>query len=148
MVSTFKYVLDESGARSHLRCVARALRPGGIYVLGFHLSDYDDERRNRERWVARRDGVGVVCNTQGWPADRRTRLERVRTRMRVVERGEVRCTETEWLFRTYDWPQARRLLRSVPEFEHVATYDFGYDETRPRVLPDGQLDCVFVLRRV
>ncbi len=147
MVNTFKYLLDESAARSHLQCVARALRPGGLYVIGLHLTDYDDPRRNRERWLARRGGVDVVCNIQGWPTDRRTRLERCRSRLAVVEHGVLRRTETEWTFRTYDLTQFRRLVRSVPEFEHAAAFDFGYDIERPRRLPDDQLDVVFVLRR-
>jgi SAM-dependent methyltransferase len=128
LVSTFKYLLDEAGAHSHLRSVARALAPGGIYVLGIHLTDYADRRRNRERWVARRGGTRVV-------------------RLRVQERGVERRTETEWPFRTYDWPQFRRTLAAVPELEHVASYDFAYDLERPRRLPDGQLDTVFVLRK-
>src|SRR5262245_23666194 len=40
LVSTFKYLLDEDSAFSHLQCVARALKPGGLYVLGFHLTEY------------------------------------------------------------------------------------------------------------
>ena len=59
----------------------------------------------------------------------------------------LRRTETEWTFRTYDLTQFRRLVRSVPEFEHAAAFDFGYDIERPRRLPDDQLDVVFVLRR-
>ena len=147
MVNTFKYLLDEGSARAHLERVARALRPGGLYVVGLHLTDYHDRRRNRERWVARRGRVEVVCNIQGWPADRRTRLERCRSRLAVVERGEIKRSETEWTFRTYDLGQFRRLVRSVPSLEHVASFDFGYDIERPRTLPDAQLDVVFVLRK-
>jgi SAM-dependent methyltransferase len=147
LVSTFKYLLDESGARSHLECVARALAPGGIYALGFHLSEYGARSRCRERWVERRGRTTVICNTQVWPADRRSRLENVRTRLLVRERGRELRTETSWRFRAYDEHQVIRLFRSVPELEHVATYDFGYDIDRPRDWPDEQLDCVFILRR-
>jgi len=147
LVSTFKYLLDEASARSHLEHVARALKPGGIYVLGLHLTDYADRSRNRERWVGSRRGVHVVCNIQGWPADRRKRTERVRSRLVVTRRGvEQRC-ETHWVFRTYDAAQLRRLLRSVPALEHVATYDFTYDPAAPRRLHDDQLDCMLILRR-
>ena len=147
MVSTFKYLLDEESARSNLRCVARSLAPGGLYVIGIHLTQYEDRRRNRERWVATRGATKVVCNIQGWPADRRTRLERTRSRLSVRERGRERRTETEWMFRTYDWRQFRALVGSVAEFEHVATFDFNYRVDRPRLMPDDQLDCVFVLRK-
>ena len=52
-VSTFKYLLTEDDARSHLQCIANSLHPGGIYVLGFHLSDYEETSRQRERWGRR-----------------------------------------------------------------------------------------------
>ena len=147
LVSTFKYLASERAARSHLECVARALVPGGIYVLGFHLSDYRDRRKTRERWVAERDGTRVVCNIQGWPADRARRTERVRSRLIVEEHGQRLRSETLWQFRTYDAREARALLASVPALEHVATYDFTYDLKTERELDDRQLDVVLVLRR-
>ncbi len=147
MVSTFKYLLTEEDARSHLACVARSLVPGGLYVLGLHLSDYTSSARSRERWVGEREGTRVVCNIQGWPADRRRRTERVRSRLVVTEAGAERKLETNWTFRTYDARQLRRLLKSVPELELVSVYDFTYDLDRERDLDDDQLDSVLVLRR-
>ena len=78
---------------------------------------------------------------------RRRRTERVRTRLTVQQRGETLHLETNWTFRTYDASQVRRLLRSVPSLEHVATYDFTYQLDRERDLDDEQLDVVLVLRR-
>ena len=147
LVSTFKYVDTEAGARSHLQRVAAALRPGGIYALGFHLSDYTSDRLDRERWVAERDGAHVVCNIQGWPPDPTTRTERVRSRMVVQEGGRERRLETNWTFRTYNERQVRRMLRAVPEFEHLATYDFRYRINEPGSLDGDHLDVLLILRR-
>lgn len=147
-VSTFKYLLHEKDARAHLQQVAESLRPGGLYILGFHLSDYSCTRRSRERWVAQRGRMRVTCNIQSWPAERKTRLERVRSRLQVQEGRSTRKLETSWWFRTYDAAQVRSMLRAVPAFEHLATYDFCYDLARGRRLSDEQLDTVFVLRRV
>lgn len=147
LVSTFKYLLTEREARAHLRSVAEALAPGGIYALGFHLSDYGRTTLERERWVVERDGTHVVCNIQGWPPDRETRTERVRSRLVVTEQGTTRRTETNWTFRTYDAPQVRRMLAAVPELEHVATYDFTYDPEGPIELLDDGFDTLLVLRR-
>jgi SAM-dependent methyltransferase len=147
LVSTFRYLLTERDARSHLECVARALAPGGIYVLGLHLSDYDDTHRRRERWVAARGGTEVVCNIQSWPPERATRTERLRSRMVVHERGRERRFETNWTFRTYDVRQLRRLLKSVPALEHLATYDFRHDITTVATLDGSQLDVVLVLQK-
>ena len=151
LVTTFKYLLDERSARAHLERVAAALAPGGLYVLGFHLTDYAETRRTRERWVERRGRTEVVCNIQAWPADRRRRLERVRSRLAVTEgvpgKQVVRRSETSWSFRTYDAGQVRRLLRSVPALELVATHDFTYDPGSELELGDDQLDVVLILRR-
>jgi len=147
LVSTFKYLLSEQSARRHLECVAQVLKAGGIYVLGFHLSQYDTDSKTRERWVESRDGTHVTCNTQFWPPARRRRIERVRTRLTVRENGSTRRLETSWDFRTYDARQVRRLLKTVPQLEHVATYDFTYRSDRPRRLDDRQLDVILILRR-
>jgi len=71
----------------------------------------------------------------------------VRSRLVVTEGGEERRLETSWEFRTYDAPQVRRLLRSVPALEHVATYDFRYDPDEPCAFGVDQVDTVLVLRR-
>jgi SAM-dependent methyltransferase len=146
-VSTFKYLLTAKAARDHLRCVARALEPGGLYLLGFHLSDYTWPFCQHERWVCGRDGVQVICNIRSWPPERARRRERCRARMVIDDHGVEKRAESTWWFRTYDAGQARRLLRSVPEFEHVATYDFCYDWTRPRDLDMKLLDTLLILRR-
>jgi SAM-dependent methyltransferase len=146
-VSTFKYLLTEADARSHLERVAAALRPGGIYVLGFHLSDYDELRQSRERWVVEEGGTRVVCTITGWPPMRRARREKVRSRLVVEEGGETKRLETTWDFRTYDAGQAKRLLASVPAFELVAVHDFDYAQERPRNLGAERLDVVLILRR-
>lgn len=147
-VSTFKYLLTEDDAVGHLHCVSDHLCPGGLYVLGLHLTEYGVSHRTRERWVAPLPGGGrVVCNLQIWPADQRKRVERVRSRLRV-ERGEsLHGYDTEWLFRTYDARQLARLIRKEPAFEHVATYDFSYDPDCVRELDGEQLDVVLVLRK-
>ena len=145
LISTFKYLLDEKNARSHLKCVARSLKRGGIYILGFHLSDYDTTSRSRERWVIEKEGTKVVCNIQSWPPDRRR--EKVRSRLVIEDGGEELRSETNWWFRAYDAAQVKRLFRSVPAFELVAVHDFTYDLEYEMELDDSQLDCVFVLRK-
>ena len=147
LVSTFKYLRPVRAAESHLHRVARILRPGGVYVLGFHLSEYGTSRRTRERWVVTRGNTRVTCNIQIWPPDRRSRTERVRSRLIVQRPGGARRFETSWWFQTYDARQVRRLLARIPQLEHVATFDFTYAIDRPTGLSDEQLDVVLILRR-
>ena len=133
--------------RRRFRAVARALRPGGVYALGFHLTRYTTRRKMHERWNVERDGRSVACTISSWPPDRARRRERVEARMRVTEAGETRRFRTAWEFRTYDEAQVRTLLRAVPELEHVATYDFHYEIDEPQEFSDRQFDTLLVLRR-
>lgn len=147
LVSTFKYVLAEAEAVRHLRKVAGALRPGGLYVLGLHLTDYANPASDHERWAARKGRTHVVSDTWSAPANPRTRTEAMRTRMRIRERGRLRVTETEWTFRTYGPGQLRALLRQAPTLELVACHDFRYDASETRSLDLAWTDVVLVLRR-
>ncbi|MEM1211749.1 MAG: class I SAM-dependent methyltransferase [Planctomycetota bacterium] len=149
LVSSFKYVLDEEGARAHLREAADWLAPGGVYVLGLHLTDYTDRETQVERWRATRDGVRVDCTIKSWPADRTTRLERVRSRLTVQGEGidSVKRYESCWDFRTYGITQLRSLLRSEPRLRHVATYTFHHEIERRVRLGGEDLGVVLVLRR-
>ena len=56
LVSTFRYLLTGKAAVSHLRCISRSLKKGGIYVLGFHLCDYQRSSFGRERMAGKSRG--------------------------------------------------------------------------------------------
>lgn len=148
LVSTFKYLLTERDAVACLQKVAAALRPGGVFFLGLHLTDYGRLTNEHERWVARRDGVEVVCNTHTWPADRKTRLESLRTRLNISDAGRSHTQETRWEFRTYNAAQLRALLRKAPELQLVACHDFTYSFEEPRKLNDDYADVLLTLRKV
>jgi SAM-dependent methyltransferase len=147
LVSTFKYLLTGREAEEALRRLASVLLPGGLLVLGLHLTDYGMKGCEHERWVEERDGVRVVCNTRTWPADRKRRLERVRARLKVTEGGRTREQETEWDFRTYNARELRALLMTAPELELAACHDFQYDLGTERRLDDEYADVILVLRK-
>lgn len=147
LVSSFKYLLTEEQATSHLQSVADVLVPGGIYVLGFHLSDYGCKKEESERWVAKKDELSVSCTITSQPPSRRRRSERIRSRLVVREGKNVDRFETNWTFRTYDEGEVLALLARVPAFEHVATYDMSYDLDREQVFGSEQLDQVLILRK-
>ncbi len=146
LVNTFGYILNEDAARAHLQLAAAALVPGGIYVLGLHLTDYMDRRKQRERWTASRNGMNVVCNIQSWPADRRRRTERVRARLIVRDSSGERYYETQWVLRTYSLRQLKSLLRSVPQLQVVAVFNFTFDMNSPLRLDGEYLDNALILR--
>ena len=113
-----------------------------------HLSDYARTTYQHERWTGSRDGIDVTCNIRSWAPDSKTRLEAIRSRLRIEEAGKPpRVQDTHWHFRTYDAAQLRRLLKKVPSLELVACYDFNCDIHSPRELDDTQEDIVLILRR-
>jgi hypothetical protein len=40
--------------------MAAALRPGGLLLLGLHLTDYKNSPPDHERWIGRKPGIRVV----------------------------------------------------------------------------------------
>lgn len=148
LVSTFKYLLTEEDALQHLRRVAKVLRPGGIYALGFHLTNYARKNAERERWVQSRGKAHVTCNIQIWPPNRRTRLERARSRLVVKGvASETLAYETNWFFRTYSKTQFLALLAKVPDLKHVDTHDFLYDPNHHANFGEERADAVAVLQK-
>ncbi len=148
LVSTFKYLRSENDALSCLQRVAEVLKPGGILVLGLHLTDLSNRRPTHERWVASRDGIEVVCNTRTWPADPRSRSEAMRSRLRVTfPNGEVQCQETNWEVRSYNASQLRKLIRKIDKLTLAACHDFRHDPAESRKLDDSYADLVLVLKR-
>jgi SAM-dependent methyltransferase len=145
LVSTFRYLDSEAAARAHLESTRRLLKPGGLYALGFHLTDYPRKTFERERWVGHVGRDTVLCNTREGLPDRRRRRAPMRNSLRITGPGKDLLIETEWFFRTYDQPQARRLFRSVG-LRLLATYDFDYLVDAPLGRGSTRLDRVFILQ--
>lgn len=149
LVSSFKYLASDEDALAHLGHVGAMLRPGGVYLLGLHLTDYADRSAHRERWRARRDGLDVTAVIETGPPDRRRRIEAMRARLTVrpEDGGERRRFETTWTFRTWGPRQLRAVLDAVPVLELVAVHDFRYRIDEPIRYGGEQLDHLLVLRR-
>ena len=81
--------------------MAAALRPGGLLLLGLHLTDYKNSPPDHERWIGRQPGIRVVSDTWSAPADRKSRTEAMRTRMRITETGRTRVEGPRWKFPSY-----------------------------------------------
>lgn len=144
---SFRHLLTETAARRHLECVAGSLRPGGIYILGFHLLPPDAPEECIERWTERRSGTRVTVTLRVLATDRRRRLERLRVSLLVRTRtGRELRLRHEFPFRMYTAAQFRRLLRSVPSLKLLDVYDFWYEIDRPLKLNDEMNDTVFVLQ--
>lgn len=147
MINSFRHLLDERSACRHLEMMVRALRKGGLYVLGLHLTPTRGEPMEEECWSARRGQLAV--NTRLWTRRRDSRRRREHCGMVYdiyTPTQHLRLTD-EIVFRTYTWPQFQRLLKKVPALECVAIHDFSYRLDRQTEVTAETEDVVFVLRR-
>ena len=147
-VNTFRHLLSEQSARRHLKCIAQSLRPGGIYILGFHLLPMDASEEDIERWTERQGGTQVTVTLRVLATDRRRRIERLRLSLLRADQGERGATARRvHIPHVYD--------RSIPPAPgecaivgvSATFYDFWYEIDNPLELNDDRADTVFVLRK-
>jgi SAM-dependent methyltransferase len=145
--NTFRHLTTEQQARRHLQCVANQLHAGGIYLLGLHLLPTDVSDQCMERWTARHGSTRISITLRVTATDRRRRIERLRTIMRVHSPTRQLRLASDFPFRMYTAAQFRDTLRHVPDFELCDVYDFWYDIDHPLLLNNDIIDTLFVLRK-
>jgi hypothetical protein len=146
-INSFRHLNTEKAAVDHFLAMAQAIRPGGIYALGFHLTPLEGPQTDHESWSARRGNLQI--NTQMWPRDKDTkaRVERYNLRFDVYRpTGSIRIDDC-LVLRSYTFKQFDSMIKKVPEWRIEETYDFGYDINEP-IEVDGQTeDIVYILKR-
>lgn len=146
-INSFRHIGSEAAARAHLQCMGRAIRPGGLYVLGVHLTPTAAAPSETESWSARRGHLSI--STHMWTIERaqRKRVERfgIRFDVRTPTRSFRICDEL--VLRSYTPAQMNRLIRSSGCWQTVATYDFGYQIDEPIEVDAATEDVVYVLER-
>lgn len=147
MINSFRHLPTHDSALAHLQCVANALRKGGLYLLGLHLTPTACEPMQEEDWAARRGNLAVLSRMWTTKLDLRRRQETVGMRFDVYTPTRVfRLTDTIH-FRTYTRRQMEELLRAMPSFKVIATHDFAYDIKKPIKVDGSTEDVVYVLRK-
>jgi SAM-dependent methyltransferase len=146
-INSFRHLDTQKQAADHLRCVARALRKGGIYVLGLHLTPTSVEPMQEESWAARRGNLAVLSRLWVTDSDTRKRKESVGMSFDVYTPTKQFRIEDRVVFRTYSASQMKSLIAEVKEFELVETYDFGYDIKNPIEVDTATEDVVYVLKK-
>ncbi len=146
-INTFRHLPTEETAEAHLHCMAEALAPGGIYALGLHLLPTRGPHDEEESWIARRGHVQVNSRMWSKRVDRKRRMEYLGMTLDIWMPTKHFQIEDEMHYRTYTATQMADLLARVPEFEHVATYDFAYDMQHPVTIGPTTQDVVLILRR-
>ncbi|MEM6365387.1 MAG: hypothetical protein AAF745_13255 [Planctomycetota bacterium] len=123
------------------------IRPGGLYLLGIHLTPTKVAPSETESWSARRGSLSI--NTHMWTVARepQKRLERFGIYFDIhTPRRSFRIND-ELHLRSYTAPQMRRTFVAGGYWDCIATYDFGYDLGYPIDVDATTEDVVYVLRR-
>lgn len=148
LIDSFRHLLTEDAARGCLLGVARALRPGGVFVLGFDITGGLSREDSLEEWETTRDGIHVKGRIEVLgDADPVRRVETMAVRLDVRDRGRARTIESRQPLRTYGPAQALALLASVDELEVAGIFDRRYDLDAPQRVERIDGSAVFVLRR-
>lgn len=146
-INSFRHLTTHASAVRHLQCLAAALRPGGLYILGLHLTPTAVPPSEEESWIA--EGTNLQVNTRMWLLDRdlEQRFERFAIQFEVYTPEKFLRIEDELVFRTYTAPQFQELLDEVPEFEVAEVFDFEYEIDKPVQVDASAEDVVYVLRK-
>jgi SAM-dependent methyltransferase len=146
-INSFRHLGTEKAAVAHFRAMAAAIRPGGIYALGFHLTPLEGIPTDVESWSARRGNLQI--NTRMWPRDKDTkaRLERFNLRFDVYRpTGTLRIDDC-LVLRSYTWKQFAAMMKKVPEWRIEEVYDFAYNIEEPIEIDNQTEDVVYILKR-
>ncbi len=147
-INSFRHLQTETAAKAHLECMAAAVRQGGIYVLGLHLSPTRGTPIETESWEARRGQLTVQTHMWTVSRDLKKRREVCAMTIDAYSRRKSLRIEDEIVFRTYTAPQMQKLLNSVPQWNCVALFDFSYNVHRENKIDDRTEDVVYILQRV
>ncbi|MEN1681781.1 MAG: methyltransferase domain-containing protein [Planctomycetota bacterium] len=147
-INSFRHLATAAQAEAHLACVAAAVRKGGLYVLGLHLTPTDGApTADEESWAARRGHLSVLSRMWSVQLDRRRRKETVGMSFDVYTPTRTFRLVDQTDFRTYTARQMADLIDSSGAFEVAQTYDFAYELNQPVEIDASTEDVVYVLRR-
>lgn len=146
-INSFRHLANEASARGHLQCMGKAVRVGGLYLLGIHLSPTEAAPSETESWSARRGHLSI--NTHMWTKNRdtRRRVERFGIRFDVHCPSRSFRIVDELVLRSYTPEQMVRLIGSSRCWEIVETFDFSYNLKETIEVDATTEDVVYVLRR-
>jgi len=145
--NTFRHLTSERSAVNHLKNVCEALKPGGIYILGFHIIPLGSDPDCCERWSAVHGKTKVTTTLKVVQFNREQRQEVLRFNLHVRKGEEILKLKSEYPYRLYTGDEFRNLLKKVPELEICEVYDFWYEIDYPVPFDHELTDAVFVLKK-
>lgn len=147
-INSFRHLGTEKAAVDHLKCMASALKKGGIYILGIHLEPTKGQRMEEESWSARRGNLAINSYMWSKGIDRSRRMELLGITLDIYTPTQHKRIVDHMEYRTYRHAQFKSLLKKVPELQVAEVYDFEYDINKPHQITTSSEDVVFILQKV
>lgn len=147
-INSFRHLTTEKQVVAHFNAMAQAIRPGGIYALGFHLTPLEGPQTDHEEWSARRGNL--VINTAMWPREKdpKNRMEYYNLRFDIYTPTGTKRIDDCLNLRSYTYKQFANTIKKVPEWTIEEAYDFSYDIDEPIEIDELTEDVVYILKRV
>ena len=113
VLSTFRHLMSEGEALAHLKLMAGALEPGGIFVLGLDLSIYGQDEPDEEVWECRQGGRRAKHIVMSIPAEPDTRRERIINFVTTPKGKKESVLESSYDLRSYSAAELAELIKKV-----------------------------------
>lgn len=124
VLSTFRHLMSEREALAHLKLMARALEPGGIFILGLDLSIYGQDEPDEEVYECRQGGRTAKHVVMSLPAEPGTRRERIINFVTTPKGKTETVLESSYDLRSYSAAELAELIGKSPlKIEAVYGYD-------------------------
>lgn len=147
-INTFRHLETEEAALAHLNCVAKHLKPGGVFVLSLHLLPPDGDLWGTERWTAKKGDMTVYYALTVVETSMKTRLEKLRISMLVKEKDDSFRLSDHITLRIYTAKQLKSLLAKATQFKLIGVHDFWCEIESVQKLNGEAIDTVLILQRV
>lgn len=143
VLSTFRHLMTEKDALAHLKLMAGALEPDGIFVLGLDLSVYGQDEPDEEVYECRQGGRTAKHVLMSLPAEPGIRRERIINFVTTPKGKKETVLESSYDLRSYDAAEIASLIAASPlRVEAV----YGYDG-KPAVLGGPERALWLVLKK-
>ena len=124
VLSTFRHLMTEREALSHLKLMAGALEPGGIFILGLDLSIYGQDAPDEEVYECRQGGRRARHVLMSIPAEPETRRELIINFVTTPKGLKDTVLESSYDLRSYSAAELAALIDKSPlRIEAVYGYD-------------------------
>ncbi|MEO1526621.1 MAG: class I SAM-dependent methyltransferase [Planctomycetota bacterium] len=147
--NTFRHLLSEKDALTHLNAMADSIRPGGLYIISMHLVPEEPYEAAVESYKMQRYGTTLWTKISVPEINEKKRLETLRVDLKAKRpSGELVKIRSEFPLRIYTPTQLKRMLKKVDDrFEIVESFDLSYDIDDPLPFDKELVEALLVLRR-